>query len=43
MQRGLLRIHFPDFTEQFPLPLPVVEFLDAFNRAAYPDLELSPL
>src|SRR4029077_1915329 len=42
MQQGLLRIHLPDFTEEFPLSLPIVEFLEEFNRGAYPDLELSP-
>jgi ABC-type uncharacterized transport system fused permease/ATPase subunit len=25
-----------------PLPKPVLDFLDAFNRGAYPDLELPP-
>jgi hypothetical protein len=28
--------------QELPLPEPVREFLDAFNRGAYPDLELPP-
>lgn len=39
MTGSTLRI---DGTEgpQVPLPQPVLDFLDAFNRGAYPDLEL---
>src|SRR5947209_6021158 len=41
MQRGVMRISLPDEAPvNVPLPMPVVEFLDAFNRGLYPDLEL---
>jgi hypothetical protein len=42
MRDGILRIHLPDnVAKDFPLPVPLVKFLDAFNRGMYPDLELS--
>jgi hypothetical protein len=42
MQRGIMRITLPnEMPVNVPLPSPVMEFLDAFNRGAYPCLELS--
>jgi hypothetical protein len=42
MQRETLRMILPgDIVEEHPLPAQVIEFLDAFNRGAYPDLELT--
>jgi hypothetical protein len=41
IQRTKLHIVLPgDITEEYKVPSPVIEFLDAFNRGAYPDLEL---
>ncbi len=43
IQPGVLRIHFPDNqAEEFPLPLPIQQFLEKFDRGLYPDLEVSP-
>ena len=43
IQPGVLRIHFPDSqAEEFPLPAPVQQFLEMFDRGDFPDLELSP-
>ena len=40
MERGLLRVQVRGITDNFPLPPPIIEFLDCFNRGAWPDLEL---
>lgn len=40
MQPNMLRMIVPDREEQACLPEPVKDFLDAFNRGAYPELEL---
>jgi hypothetical protein len=38
---GCLSIHFRTApTQEVPIPQPVMQFLDAFNRRAYPELEL---
>jgi hypothetical protein len=40
MQRGILRIALPEQAREVALPSAVIAFLDAFDRGAYPDLEL---
>ena len=43
MSGDTVRIAFPDGAkEEVPLPQAVKDFLDAFNRGAFPDLELPP-
>jgi len=43
IEKGVLRITFRNGTvEHVALPAAVQGFLDAFNRASYPDLELPP-
>jgi hypothetical protein len=37
----VLRIIFHGKTEEVPLPSAVRDFLDAFNRGAYPELEIA--
>lgn len=40
IQPDTLRMTLPDRTEQVGLPAAVKNFLDAFNRGDYPELEL---
>jgi len=41
MQRGKVRLRFGDGSkEEVSLPGPVQQFLDAFNRGVYPELEM---
>lgn len=42
IQPDTLRMTLPDRTREAKLPSPVREFIDAFNRGDYPELELPP-